>query len=103
MLLQKQTLRENRLYSELFWSVFSYIWTEFGDIRSISPYSVRVLENTDQKNSKYRLFLRSENIWKDLDYIYKCNNVICILVIIISPSPIIKNLILFAFAFDICG
>ena len=29
-------------YSELFWSVFSSIWTEYGEIRSISPYSIRV-------------------------------------------------------------
>ena len=32
-----------------FWSVFSCIWTECGEIRSISPYSVRTQENTDQK------------------------------------------------------
>ena len=33
-----------------FWSVFSRIRTEYGDILCISPYSVRVRENTDQKN-----------------------------------------------------
>ena len=32
-----------------FWSVFSRIRTEYGEIRSISPYSVRMRENTDQK------------------------------------------------------
>ena len=32
-----------------FWFVFSRIWTEYGEIRSISPYSVRMRENTDQK------------------------------------------------------
>ena len=32
-----------------FWSVFSSIWTEYGDK---SLYSVRILENTNQKNSK---------------------------------------------------
>ena len=32
-----------------FWSVFSSIQTEYGEIRSISPYSVRMRENTDQK------------------------------------------------------
>ena len=32
-----------------FWSVFSGIWTEYGDIRIRSPYSVRMRENTDQK------------------------------------------------------
>ena len=32
-----------------FWSVFSHIRTEYGEIRRISPYSVRMRENTDQK------------------------------------------------------
>ena len=32
-----------------FWSAFSRIRTEYGEIRSISPYSVRMRENTDQK------------------------------------------------------
>ena len=31
-----------------FWSVFSPIWTEYGDLRSKSPYSVQIRENTDQ-------------------------------------------------------
>ena len=37
-----------------FWSVFSRIRTEYGEIRSISPYSVRMRENTDQK--KFRIW-----------------------------------------------
>ena len=32
-----------------FWSVFSHICTKFGEILRISPYSVRMRENTDQK------------------------------------------------------
>ena len=32
-----------------FWSVFSRIRTEYGEILHISPYSVRMWENTDQK------------------------------------------------------
>ena len=32
-----------------FWSVFSRIRTEYGEILSISLYSVRMRENTDQK------------------------------------------------------
>ena len=32
-----------------FWSVFSCIWTEYREIRSIFPYSVRMWENMDQK------------------------------------------------------
>ena len=33
-----------------FWSVFSRISIECGGLRSKSPYSVRIRENTDQKN-----------------------------------------------------
>ena len=36
-----------------FWSVFFRIWTEYGEIWSISPYSVRMQENTDQKKTLY--------------------------------------------------
>ena len=32
-----------------FWSVFSCIRSEYGDLRSKSPYSVRIQEYTDQK------------------------------------------------------
>ena len=44
---------------ELVWSVFSGIWTELREIQSISPYSVQLLENTDQHNSKYGHFSRT--------------------------------------------
>ena len=50
------TLREKCPYSQFFWSVFSRVWTAYGEIRSISPYSVRMRENTDQKNSEYGHF-----------------------------------------------
>ena len=53
------SLRKKCLYSELFWFVFSRIRTEYGEIRSISPYSVRMRQNTDQNNSEYGNFLRS--------------------------------------------
>ena len=32
-----------------YWSVFSRIRTEYGEIRGVSPYSPRMRENTDQK------------------------------------------------------
>ena len=32
-----------------FWSVFSRIWTEYEEVRGISPYSVQMRENTGQK------------------------------------------------------
>ena len=38
------SLREKCMYSKFFWSVFSRIRTEYGEIRSISPYSVRLRE-----------------------------------------------------------
>ena len=53
------SLRKKCPYSELFWSAFSSIWTEYGEIQNISPYSVRMWENKDQNNSKYGHFLRS--------------------------------------------
>ena len=40
VVLQKRALRKKCPYSELFWSVFSLIPTECGEIRSISSYSV---------------------------------------------------------------
>ena len=49
----------------VFWSVFSSIRTEYGEILRISPYSVGMQENMDQKNSQYGQFLRSEQDWSD--------------------------------------
>ena len=43
----------------LFWSVFSRIWTEYGDFRSKSPYSLQIRENTDQRNSVFGQCIRS--------------------------------------------
>ena len=34
---------------EFFWSVFSHIWTEYGDFRSKFPYSAQIWENADQE------------------------------------------------------
>ena len=50
---KKLTLRKKCPYSGFFWSVFS---------RNISPYSVRMRENKNQKNSEYGHFLRSVRI-----------------------------------------
>ena len=59
MLLNNRALRKKCPYSELFWSTFSRIRTEYGEILRISPYSVRMQENADQNNSEYEHFLRS--------------------------------------------
>ena len=65
--LKSLTLREKCPYSEFFWSVFSRIRTEYDEIlypNSVQiPYSVQMQEDTDQKNSKYGHFLRSD-IWR---------------------------------------
>ena len=45
-------LHEKGPYSEFFWSVFSLIWTKYGEMLRISPYSVRMREYTDQESSK---------------------------------------------------
>ena len=63
------TLSEKCPYSELFWSAFPLIWTEYGEILHISPYSFR--ENTDQNNSEYgHFFWRKQS----LKQFYSCSN-----------------------------
>ena len=56
----KGALRQKFRYSQLFWSVFSRIRTEYREKLRISPYSVRMRKNTDQNNSEYGHFSRSE-------------------------------------------
>ena len=53
---QYQALRKKCPYSEFFWSAFSRIWTEYGEILPISPYSVQMWENADQNNYEYGHF-----------------------------------------------
>ena len=53
-------MRKKCLYSELFWSTFSHIRTEYGEILRISPYSVWMRKNAGQNNTEYGHFLRSE-------------------------------------------
>ena len=52
-------LRQRCPYSGFFWSVFSRIW-----IILISPYSVQIQGNKNQKSSKYGPFSRSGQIEK---------------------------------------
>ena len=63
----KFSLRENCPYLELFWAVFSYTRTEYGQIRSISPYLVRMRENTDQNYSEYGHFLHNVSQTRNLN------------------------------------
>ena len=44
-----------------FLSIFFCIWAEYGDLLRKSPYSVRIQENTDQKNLRIRTLL--EQSW----------------------------------------
>ena len=62
------SLRKKCPYSELFWSVFSRIRTEYGEILRISPYSVRMRENTDQNNSECGHFSRRSIGLSSQDY-----------------------------------
>ena len=61
-------------YSELFWSSFTRIWTEYREIWSISPYSVRMRENVGQNNFECGHFLRSDailytyNVYNDMKW-----------------------------------
>ena len=47
-------------YLKFFWSVFSPIWTEYGEIRRISPFEILMRKNMDQKHSEYGHFLDSD-------------------------------------------
>ena len=67
--LVRENLRQTQ-YNEWKVSIFGdilvrifYIRTEYGEILRISPYSLRMLENADQKNSEYWQFLRSDMLW----------------------------------------
>ena len=83
-------LCEKCLYSELFWSGFSRIWTEYGEIRSISPYSVRMRENRDQNHSEYGHFSCSGSFRSFLDKIVFS---LCLRQIFAIHHPEILNLL----------
>ena len=42
----EDSLREKRAYLKSFWSVFSCIWTEYGELNHASPRSIWMQENT---------------------------------------------------------
>ena len=63
---ERDALRKRYSYSELFWSSFSRIRTEYGEIQSISPYSVQMPENAAQNNSEYGHFSRSDCILNEI-------------------------------------
>ena len=55
----KDKLLEKCPYSNFFRPVFSLIRTEYGDIKSVSQYSVQLWENMNQQKHKYGHFSRS--------------------------------------------
>ena len=66
-----------------FWSVFFCIRTEYGNLRSKSPYSVRIQENTDQKKlCIWSLFMQ----WSWLQYYSDSLNKNWLKVITVNPS-----------------
>ena len=62
------SLRTKCPYLELFWSIFSRIRSEYGEILCISPCSVRMRRNADQNNSEYGYFLRGVKDKQKQDY-----------------------------------
>ena len=58
---KKLTLGKECPFWDFFWTVFSCIQTEYGEILHIFPYLVRMWENVDQRNSEYRHFSHSVN------------------------------------------
>ena len=53
-------LRKKCPWSELFWSLFSRIRTEYEEILCISPYSIRIGDDTDRNNSEYGHYSHSD-------------------------------------------
>ena len=61
----------------IFWSVFSRIRSEYGEIRSITPYSVQMRENMDQKILRiWILFTQCILLYEGLDkYFFGFTNI----------------------------
>ena len=56
----EHSLLKKCLYSEFFWSIFSHIRTEYGDIFCKSPCSVQMRGNMDRKISEHSHVLLSD-------------------------------------------
>ena len=44
------------------WSIFSYGWTDYGELRSKSSYAARLRENTDQKKLNFTMDFFSSGV-----------------------------------------
>ena len=60
--------RKNVLIWSSFWSVFSRIWTKYGDLLRVSPYLVQIKENTDQKKLCIWTFFAQWLKWRSFEY-----------------------------------
>ena len=61
-------------YSSLFWSTFSRIWTDCGEVQSISSYLTWMWENANQNNSEYGHLLRRDyDLWESFSKHYDIN------------------------------
>ena len=67
-------LHEKCPYSEFFWSVFSRTRTAYGDLLWISPYSIQMRENEDQKNVGTGHFLRNPDFMWNLTWYSNFNS-----------------------------
>ena len=56
----QETLRENCTYLEFFWSVFTRIWTEYGEIRSIQSKCGKIRT----RETRFGHLLRNEMLFK---------------------------------------
>ena len=79
----RYSLRKKCLYSELFWSVFSRIRTEYGEI-------LRMRENTDQNNSEYGHFLRSDSVKSFILACQSCEESnLCLIGVFAKDTPMV--------------
>ena len=72
---------------ELFWSVFSRIRTEYGEILRISPYSFGMRENADRNNYEHGHFSRSTFCIK-YDEVYSSQNIFINMFLIVKSRTL---------------
>ena len=77
-------LHEKCPYSELFWSAFFHIRTEYGEILRISPCSVRIRENADKNTSENGHFLCSVAFNKEFNRFIFINSLTSLLICLIA-------------------
>ena len=70
MIVERYSLRKTCPYSAFFWSVFSDIWTEYGDLLFDSAV---ILENLDQRKPLFWYILDSDIFFKNA---YRNNSIL---------------------------